>query len=568
MAAGVFISFRPEDAAWAARIRDRLRSRPERELTERVGEARAIVLIIGKTWLAKPIDDPKDPVRVAIETALEGKIRVIPTLVDGALLPRAEALPEMLKPLALLHPIMLSSQTFDFDFERLNDALRQPTDWRRIEEIARRTTGQVKNLWGRLTDDESIVGSLDPFALPDRPRGAAIKPARKRAAKTPTPKRAGRKGAARRTAARKTVTKKAAANTKAPQGAATKRPTAKKTAAKKPAAKKAAKPAPVEQDVAPGPLHAAANKDLSVDAMKHFALARRTDPKPNEERQRAGSESALPAGAAEQIVECSVFGPPAAPPGKTILIQVFLHLADQAERARFLATTMDASAKEKGAKPLDLPVKRGARVEIAFSANGLAVDEPVQSVVWRGEPTFCQFLTTIPAGTSGQSFLPVVRVSVDGKLIGRIAFSLSSDDAASQPTSGPLGDHAKPYKYAFVSYASKDRKEVLKRVQMLEVLKTKFFQDILSLDPGDRWERKLYENIDRCDLFLLFWSQAAKDLQWVLKEAEYALAHQRKNPGSEPDLVPVVLEQNVLPPPNLSAFHFNDRISYLISRKL
>ena len=89
----------------------------------------------------------------------------------------------------------------------------------------------------------------------------------------------------------------------------------------------------------------------------------------------------------------------------------------------------------------------------------------------------------------------------------------------------------------------------------------------MSLEPGDRWEKKLYENIDRCDLFLLFWSQAAKDSQWVLKEAEYALAHQQKNSGSEPDLVPVVLEQNVLPPPSLSAFHFNDAISYLISRK-
>jgi hypothetical protein len=63
---------------------------------------------------------------------------------------------------------------------------------------------------------------------------------------------------------------------------------------------------------------------------------------------------------------------------------------------------------------------------------------------------------------------------------------LSSDDAASHPGSEPLGDHAKLYQYAFVSYASKDRREVLKRVQMLEVLKTKFFQDILSLDPGDR----------------------------------------------------------------------------------
>jgi hypothetical protein len=58
-------------------------------------------------------------------------------------------------------------------------------------------------------------------------------------------------------------------------------------------------------------------------------------------------------------------------------------------------------------------------------------------------------------------------------------------------------------------------------------------------------------------------------LRWrEAEEAEYALAHQEKNPGSEPDLVPVVLEQNVLPPPNLSASHFNDRISYLISRKL
>jgi spore maturation protein CgeB len=82
--------------------------------------------------------------------------------------------------------------------------------------------------------------------------------------------------------------------------------------------------------------------------------------------------------------------------------------------------------------------------------------------------------------------LPVVRVSIDGKLIGRIVFRLSSDNAASQPTSKPLGDHAKRYEYAFISYASKDREEVLKRVQILEALKTEFFQDILSLDPGDR----------------------------------------------------------------------------------
>lgn len=270
-----------------------------------------------------------------------------------------------------------------------------------------------------------------------------------------------------------------------------------------------------------------------------------------------------PATAVEENVRCSVFGPSAAPPGKAILIQAFLHLVSQAESARFQASTMDSSAKLKGTKGLDLPLKRGARVEIALNGSGLAVKEPVQRVVWQGEPTFCQFQTTIPAGTKGQTFFPVVRVSVDGKLVGRIAFSLSSDPTALQPATEALGDHAGPYKYAFVSYASKDRKEVLKRVQILEATKIKFFQDILSLESGDRWEKKLYENIDGCDLFLLFWSQAAKDSPWVIKEAEYALARQAKDPGKEPDFVPVVLEQGVLPPPSLSAFHFNDKVGYL-----
>jgi hypothetical protein len=240
-------------------------------------------------------------------------------------------------------------------------------------------------------------------------------------------------------------------------------------------------------------------------------------------------------------------------------------LLAQEERANFLATTMDSSAKLRGTKSLDLPVKRGARVEIALVANGLSVDEPVQTVMWRGEPSYCQFLVTVPGGTSGRNFFPVVRVSVDGKLIGPIKFRLLSDATASSPMSEPLGDHAGPYKYAFVSYASEDRKEVLKRVQMLNVMKTKFFQDILSLDPGDRWEKKLYENIDRCDLFLLFWSQAAKKSNWVIKEAEYAIRRQLANPGREPDLVPVVLEQNVLPPPSLAEIHFNDCIQYLTS---
>jgi hypothetical protein len=308
-------------------------------------------------------------------------------------------------------------------------------------------------------------------------------------------------------------------------------------------------------DLDPGTM--ALNKQLSVAEMENFIAGA-----PSVGRDRFSSNRLEPIG---DTVECSVFGPPAVPPGESALVQVFLHLPEQAKRASFLASAMDSSTTLKGTRSLEIEIKRGVRVEISLAVNELIIDEPVQSVVWKGQPVFCQFLITIPAGMSGNSFFSVVRVSINGSLVGCIKFRISADPSAARPQSSPLGDHVRRYEKAFVSYATKDRKEVLKRVQMLEILKTKFFQDLLSLDPGDRWEQKLYENIDRCDLFLLFWSQAAKDSPWVMQETEYALKQQQQSQDSEPDIVPVILEQNVLPPPSLAALHFNDRIQYLIS---
>ncbi len=267
------------------------------------------------------------------------------------------------------------------------------------------------------------------------------------------------------------------------------------------------------------------------------------------------------------LVDCSVFAPPAAPPGASILVQVFLHQPGEVERASFLARTMDTGTSLKGVRSLSAEIERGASVDVTLSAAGLDVAEPLQTVVWRGEPTFCQFLVTVPEGAEGRAFHADVRVFVGGKIIGRIVFTLNASSQAVDPRSVPSGLAAQPYRYVFVSYASEDRKRVLEHVQMLEATRTAFFQDILSLDPGDRWEKKLYENIDKCDLFLLFWSEAAKRSPWVLKEAEYALALQRASPEGTPDIVPFILEgpPPVMPPPSLSSLHFNDRIRYFIA---
>jgi len=148
---GVFISYRRDDSAgYAGRIFDRLSSRlghdavffdvdtiqPGRDfvevLSERVGACDALIAIIGKQWIAsadgenrRRLDDPNDFVRIEIEVALKRNVPVIPVLVDGAAMPRADQLPDGLKTLVRRQAVEISHARFDSDAERLTDALAE-----------------------------------------------------------------------------------------------------------------------------------------------------------------------------------------------------------------------------------------------------------------------------------------------------------------------------------------------------------------------------------------------------------------------------------------------------------
>jgi hypothetical protein len=84
------------------------------------------------------------------------------------------------------------------------------------------------------------------------------------------------------------------------------------------------------------------------------------------------------------------------------------------------------------------------------------------------------------------------------------------------------------------------------------------------MEPGERWRARLYTEIENCDLFLLFWSSAARQSKWVLKEASYALRCNKRNKGDRPNVKPVILEGPPVPKPprSLKTIHFNDRFRY------
>ena len=141
----VFISYRREETAYPAGwLYDRLDERfgdaqvfkdvdsiPLGDdfvaaITTAVGSCDVLLALIGDKWLTitdergrRRLDDPHDFVRLEIEAALARNVRLIPVLVDGARMPRADELPDSLAGLVRRQALELSPSRFDSDTNRL-----------------------------------------------------------------------------------------------------------------------------------------------------------------------------------------------------------------------------------------------------------------------------------------------------------------------------------------------------------------------------------------------------------------------------------------------------------------
>jgi ankyrin repeat protein len=139
---GIFISYRREDTAgYAGRLYDQLCAHFGEErvfmdvsaiepgedfakaIDAKVHTCDGAVVLIGKNWLSKRLDDPGDFVALEITSALERGIPVIPVLVDDTRMPSAAELPPSLAPLCRRQAIELTNSMFREDVNRLIQAL-------------------------------------------------------------------------------------------------------------------------------------------------------------------------------------------------------------------------------------------------------------------------------------------------------------------------------------------------------------------------------------------------------------------------------------------------------------
>lgn len=142
----IFIGYRREDSAgYAGRLCESLERRlgdgqvfrdveaigPGEDFVDAIGarlhECRAFLALIGREWLDaadasghRRLDQQNDYVRLEIAAALaRPEVLVVPVLVEGMVMPRAEDLPDAISALSRRQAVSLRDETWDADVDRL-----------------------------------------------------------------------------------------------------------------------------------------------------------------------------------------------------------------------------------------------------------------------------------------------------------------------------------------------------------------------------------------------------------------------------------------------------------------
>lgn len=109
-------------------------------IEESVANCGVLLVVMGPAWVSakneggvRRLDDPGDFVRAEVASALRRDIPVIPVLVHGAVMPRAEELPDDLKDLAYRNCVELTHARWKSDVQVLLEPLRRLISSERVQ---------------------------------------------------------------------------------------------------------------------------------------------------------------------------------------------------------------------------------------------------------------------------------------------------------------------------------------------------------------------------------------------------------------------------------------------------
>lgn len=253
----------------------------------------------------------------------------------------------------------------------------------------------------------------------------------------------------------------------------------------------------------------------------------------------------------------SIFAPAEIAPGSNMLVQVYLHQAEDAKTVKMLARESQKDAERRDYIPLQCTLKKGDKVDVQLNIYGdkLLMTETKQ-VTWRGSLTKCSFDYFVPWDLNIYNLSCSAILSVNGAMVGEMRFVT---EVVAQPRSLNPEVMAHKYNKIFISYAHEDEDKVGFMAKAYKAQGVDYFFDRDYLKAGDIFPIKIKEYINSADLFVLCWSANAAKSRYV--QIERTMALKRAYPQVQPFesaplfIYPISIEPRVDLPPDMRDYY-------------
>lgn len=220
-------------------------------------------------------------------------------------------------------------------------------------------------------------------------------------------------------------------------------------------------------------------------------------------------------------VYSSVFAPGEVKKRSSMLVQVYLHLYEETEKVKELATEAQKDAERRDYIPLQCKLQTGDKVDVQLNiVSDTLLKSEKKSLVWHGMFTKCSFVFSVSKDIDVDELGCTVLLSVGGGIVGEMRFVTQIVD---QPRQLNPEVFARQYRKIFISYAHQDESKVAPMARAYRAQGVNYFFDRHYLKPGDFFPMKIRDYIDTADLFILCWSANAARSDYVEMERKYAL---------------------------------------------
>lgn len=255
----------------------------------------------------------------------------------------------------------------------------------------------------------------------------------------------------------------------------------------------------------------------------------------------------------KEPVFLGVSAPEAIKPGDIFTAHFVAYIKSLEEKVRQELSELSRGRSESHMGVENCNWKIDTRVIVKLSGRYLKVNPSESEFIWKGERNIVNFVAEVSPDALEWTVL-LYEVFIEGI---RVAFIPLNLKITSSIKSDKMNiTTIEPAHTAFASYASQDRVRVLDRVAAVRIsAHLDIFMDCLSIHPGEEWKKRLESEIEKRDIFLLFWSANAKNSEWVAWEWKTALA---KKGESALQLHPLQTINEAPPPEELKKFHFGD----------